>query len=88
MKRGLATALGAGAMTGGATTFGETFHSLPFVISNIGQAFAVGRVVAIELSVIAWVRYRFLKVTLRSSLIGVTLGGGIMLAIGLAIGSA
>jgi hypothetical protein len=65
------------------------FHSLPFVISNVNQALIVaGIVVAIELFVIAWVRYRFLHVSLRSSLIVVTLGGVIVLGIGLAIGSA
>ena len=47
-----------------------------------------GVVVAIELFVIAWVRYRFLQVSLRSSLVGVTLGGAVVLAIGVAIGSA
>jgi erythrin-vacuolar iron transport family protein len=41
-----------------------------------------GIVVAIELLTIAWVRHRFLHVTLRSSLIVVTLGGAIVLAIG------
>ena len=78
-----------GTITGGATTFGGIFHSLPFIISDINRALLVaGIVVAIELFVIAWVRYRFLRVTLRSSLIGVTLGGAIVLAIGVAIGSA
>jgi hypothetical protein len=47
-----------------------------------------GVVVAIELFVIAWVRYRFLHVSLRSSLIVVTLGGGIVVGIGALIGSA
>ena len=78
-----------GTITGGATTLGGIFHSLPFMISDINRALLVaGIVVAIELFVIAWVRYRFLRVTLRSSLIGVTLGGAIVLAIGVAIGSA
>jgi hypothetical protein len=46
-----------------------------------------GVVVAIELFLIASVRYR-LQVTLRSSLIEVTLGGAIVLPIGVATGSA
>jgi hypothetical protein len=78
-----------GSITGAATALGGVFHSLPFVISNVNQALIVaGIVVAIELFVIAWVRYRFLHVSLRSSLIVVTLGGVIVLGIGLAIGSA
>jgi hypothetical protein len=78
-----------GTITGTATTFGGIFHSLPFIIGNVNQALVVaGIVVATELLVIAWVRYRFLQVSLRSSLVGVTLGGAVVLAIGVAIGSA
>jgi erythrin-vacuolar iron transport family protein len=78
-----------GAITGAATTLGGVFHSLPFIISNVNQALALaGIVVAIELLGIAWVRHKFLRVTLRSSLLVVTLGGAIVLAIGVAIGSA
>jgi VIT1/CCC1 family predicted Fe2+/Mn2+ transporter len=77
-----------GSFTGVATTLGGIFHSLPFIISNVSQALAVaGVVVAIELVVIALVRSRFLRVSLRSSLIVVTLGGAIVLGIGVAIGS-
>jgi VIT1/CCC1 family predicted Fe2+/Mn2+ transporter len=78
-----------GAITGAATTVGGVFHSLPFIISNVSRALLVaGIVVGIELFVIALVRSRFLRVTLRSSLVAVTLGGAIVLAIGVAIGSA
>jgi erythrin-vacuolar iron transport family protein len=78
-----------GTITGAATTLGGIFHSLPFIISNLHRALVVaGIVVAIELLAIAWVRHRFLQVSLRSSLIGVTLGGAVVLAIGVAIGSA
>src|SRR5947209_9916438 len=77
-----------GAITGGATALGGIFHTLPFVINDVHKALVVaGVVVAIELFGIAWVRYRFLKVSLRSSLIVVTLGGAIVLAIGVLIGS-
>jgi type III secretory pathway component EscT len=78
-----------GTITGGATALGGIFHSLPFLINNVHRALIVaGIVVAIELVVIALVRYRFLHVSLRSSLIAVTLGGAIVVAIGFAIGSA
>ena len=77
-----------GTITGAATALGGIFHSLPFLIDNVHKALIVaGIVVAIELFVIALVRYRFLRVSLRSSLIVVTLGGLIVLAIGVAIGS-
>src|SRR3954453_19051579 len=78
-----------GAITGAATALGGIFHTLPFVINNVHRALLVaGIVVAIELFVIAWVRYRFLRVSLRSSLVVVTLGGAIVVGIGVAIGSA
>jgi erythrin-vacuolar iron transport family protein len=78
-----------GMFTGAATTLGGIFHSLPFIIGNVNRALVVaGIVVAFELVAIAWVRHRFLHVSLRSSLIVVTLGGAIVLAIGVAIGNA
>jgi hypothetical protein len=86
---GRGPALARGIITGGATALGGIFHSLPFLISDVNKALAVaGIVVAVELFVIAWVRYRFLHVTLRSSLVVVTLGGAIVLAIGVLVGSA
>lgn len=88
-QTGRGSAIVRGAITGTATTLGGVFHSLPFIISNVTHALMVaGIVVAIELVTIAWVRHRFLHVTLRSSLLVVTLGGVIVLAIGVAIGSA
>jgi len=78
-----------GAITGGMTTVGGLFHTLPFFISDVHKALVVaGIVVAIELFAIAWIRNRFLDVSLRSSLLVVTVGGAIVLAIGVAIGSA
>jgi erythrin-vacuolar iron transport family protein len=78
-----------GTITGGMTALGGLFHTLPFLIKDTHNALIVaGAVVAVELFVIAWVRQRFLKVSLRSSLVVVTLAGAIVLAIGVAIGSA
>ena len=78
-----------GTITGAATALGGGFHSLPFIISDVNRALVVaGVVVAVELFGLAWVRHRFLQVTMRSSLIVVTLGGAIVLAIGVAIGNA
>jgi erythrin-vacuolar iron transport family protein len=88
-QSGRGSSVARGAITGTATSLGGVFHSLPFIITNTNQALAVaGVVVAIELVAIAWVRHKFLHVTLRSSLLVVTLGGAIVLAIGVAIGSA
>jgi erythrin-vacuolar iron transport family protein len=78
-----------GSITGGMTTLGGLFHTLPFVISDVHKALIVaGAVVAVELFAIAWIRNRFLNVSMRSSLLVVTVGGAIVLAIGVGIGSA
>jgi erythrin-vacuolar iron transport family protein len=85
---GRGSAIVRGSITGGMTTLGGLFHTLPFLISDTNRALAVaGGVVAIELFVIAWIRKRFLDVSMRSSLLVVTVGGVIVLAIGVAIGS-
>jgi erythrin-vacuolar iron transport family protein len=85
---GRGTPLVRGTITGAMTALGSIFHTLPFLIPNTHNALIVaGIVVAVELFVIAWVRQRFLEVSLRSSLIAVTLAGGIVLAIGVAVGA-
>jgi erythrin-vacuolar iron transport family protein len=87
-QTGRGSAVVRGAITGGMTALGGLFHTLPFFISNVHKALVVaGIVVAIELFVIAWIRNRFLHVSMRSSLLVVTVGGVIVLAIGVAIGS-
>ncbi len=87
-QTGRGSAVVRGSITGAMTTMGGIFHTLPFLISNVHRALLVaGIVVAVELFAIAWVRNRFLKVSLRSSLLVVTVGGAIVLAIGVAIGS-
>jgi hypothetical protein len=87
-QTGRGSAIVRGAITGGMTTLGGIFHTLPFLISNVHSALIVaGIVVAVELFVIAWIRKRFLAVSMRSSLLVVTVGGVIVLAIGVGIGS-
>jgi hypothetical protein len=87
-QTGRGSAIVRGSITGGMTTLGGLFHTLPFLISNVHKALLVaGIVVAVELFAIAWVRNRFLEVSMRSSLLVVTVGGVIVLAIGVAIGS-
>ncbi len=87
-QTGRGSAIVRGAITGAFTAFGGVFHSLPFIIPNVHTALIVaGIVVAVELFTIAWVRSRFLKVSLRSSFMVVTLGGAIVAGIGVAIGS-
>jgi hypothetical protein len=87
-ETGRGSAVVRGSITGGMTVLGSIFHTLPFLISNVKQALIVaGIVVAIELFTIAWVRYRFLHIAMRNSLVFVTVGGVISLAIGVALGA-
>lgn len=78
-----------GLITGSATFVGGSVHALPFLISDLDAALAIAYpVVAVELVVIAWVRKRFQRVSLVKSLIQVTLGGAVVIAIGVALGTA
>jgi erythrin-vacuolar iron transport family protein len=87
-ETGRGSAVVRGAITGLATTIGGVFHTLPFIIRDVHTALAVaGTVVGVELFTIAWVRYRFLKVSLRNSLVMVTFGGAIVVGIGVLVGS-
>jgi erythrin-vacuolar iron transport family protein len=78
-----------GAVTGGMTAFGGAFHSLPFLIHNVHTALIVaGVVVACELITISLIRKRFMAVSLRTSLLQVALGGALIVAAGVLLGSA
>jgi erythrin-vacuolar iron transport family protein len=86
---GRGTSMSRGLITGGATFFGGAFHALPFVISDLHTALLLASTtVACELVAIAWVRKRFLKVSLRSSLVQVTIGGLVVAVSGALIGQA
>jgi hypothetical protein len=88
-QTGRGSAIVRGAITGGMTAVGGLFHTLPFLIADVHKALLVaGCVVAVELFAIAWIRNRFLEVSLRSSLLVVTVGGAIVLGIGVGVGSA
>ncbi|HTA14992.1 MAG TPA: hypothetical protein VK781_09060 [Solirubrobacteraceae bacterium] len=87
-QTGRGSAVVRGTITGGMTALGGIFHTLPFLINDVHKALIVaGSVVAVELFLIAWIRNRFLHVSMRSSLLVVTVGGAIALAIGVAIGA-
>jgi len=78
-----------GAITGVATFVGGAAHALPFLISDVGTALTVAYpVVGAELLLIAGIRKRFQNVSLRRSLIQVTLGGILVAGVGYAVGHA
>ena len=85
---GRGTSLARGLITGLATFVGGTMHALPFLIGDVNKALPIAySVVAVELVAIAWIRRRYLQVSLARSLIQVTLGGAVVAAVGVIIGS-
>jgi VIT1/CCC1 family predicted Fe2+/Mn2+ transporter len=86
---GRGSALTRGVITGVATFVGGVAHALPFVISDVGTALTIAYpVVGAELLLIAWIRKRYQQVSLRQSLVQVTLGGVLISAVGIALGHA
>jgi VIT1/CCC1 family predicted Fe2+/Mn2+ transporter len=78
-----------GAITGLATFVGGSAHALPFLISDVNAALPVAyAVVATELCAIAWVRKRYLRVSLGGSFVQVALGGAAVAMVGVILGQA
>jgi erythrin-vacuolar iron transport family protein len=85
---GRGTSLTRGLITGFATFVGGSLHALPFLIGDVDRALTVAYVVVgFELVLIAWIRKRFLQVSLARSLVQVTLGGVLVATVGVVIGS-
>jgi VIT1/CCC1 family predicted Fe2+/Mn2+ transporter len=78
-----------GAITGGGTFIGGILHTLPFLIPHYHAAlFTAIAVVAFELLILAWLRWRFFEVGFIRALASVTLGGVIIAAVSAALGAA
>jgi erythrin-vacuolar iron transport family protein len=78
-----------GGITGAGTFVGGVFHTLPFLISNYHVAILVGvAVVAVELVILAWIRYVFFQTSFARSFVSVTVGGTIISALSAALGVA
>jgi len=78
-----------GLITGAATFVGGTAHAMPFLIHDTSTALRVAYpVVAAELVLIALIRKRFQDVSMRRSLIQVTLGGALVALVGVLLGHA
>jgi hypothetical protein len=75
-----------GFITGASTFVGGFFHFLPLLIPDLKTALKICFIaVGIELVAIAFIRRAFLNVSLRQSLIQVTLAGVIVTAVGVAL---
>ncbi len=77
-----------GVITGVGTTIGGMLHTLPFLISNLSVALRIAYgVVIFELLAIALIRWRFMKTPLLNTIVQVIIGGGIVFAVGLWLGT-
>jgi len=77
-----------GAACGVATAIGGLGHTMPYLIHDFWTATVVaGLIVAVELMVIAWVRWRFMETPFTSAVAQVVLGGVLVLLTGIYIGS-
>ena len=77
-----------GVVTGSMTTLGGLGHTLPFLISDFRMAFTAAVVVVIiELGIISFVRHRYMDMPIVSSAVQVIVGGGLVFAVGILIGS-
>src|SRR5271154_985641 len=76
-----------GAVTGLMTALGGVGHTLPFLINDFHVAFLAVVVVALELATIAWIRNRYMDTPLLSAAFQVVVGGVLVFAVGIWIGS-
>jgi hypothetical protein len=78
-----------GVIIGAMTFLGGIFHTLPFLMSNIHNALTLAYlIVGVELVVIAYIRYYYFAMRFWLSALQVIVGGGLVFAAGILIGSA
>lgn len=77
-----------GIVCGLMTAIGGLGHTLPYLIPDFWTAtFTSFAVVAVELAVISWVRWKFMKTTLPMAALQVMIGGALVFIVGILIGS-
>jgi rubrerythrin len=85
---GRGTPIYRGAITGAMTTLGGLGHTLPFLIPTLWPALIVAFcVVVVELTVISWIRWRYMDTSPIRATLQVALGGALVFATGVLIGS-
>ncbi len=84
---GRGSPLGRGVITGAATLLGGMLHTLPFLLPDLRTALPLAyAVVVIELLVIAYIRFHFMKSPLAQTIWQVIVGGGVVFAVGVWLG--
>ena len=78
-----------GGITGVGTFVGGILHSLPFLIPTYHAALVTAlAVVGFELIALAWLRARFFSTGFATSLAAVSLAGGVIVGVSVALGAA
>lgn len=76
-----------GGITSITTVLGGLFHTLPFLLASLSTALTLAYgVVVVELLTIAYVRFHYMKSPLRTTIVQVVLGGGLVFAVGIWLG--
>ena len=71
------------------TTIGGMGHALPYLIPSFWTATVIAAIiVALELCAIAWIRWRYMETPFLRAGLQIVLGGAIVFAVGILIGSA
>ena len=77
-----------GSITGLMTAIGGLGHTLPYLIPDFWTATVLAfAVVVVELAVISWIRHRYMDTPLLSAAFQVMVGGALVFAAGILIGS-
>jgi VIT1/CCC1 family predicted Fe2+/Mn2+ transporter len=77
-----------GGVTGAMTAIGGLGHALPYLIPHFYVATSLAcAVVAIELAVIAWIRMHYMDTPFLQAVFQVVVGGVLVFAVGILIGS-
>ena len=85
---GRGTPLTRGVITGVATVLGGMLHTLPFLLPSLHTALMLAYgVVLIELIVIAYIKYHYMRSPLPQTVMQVLVGGGIVFGVGVWLGT-
>lgn len=78
-----------GMITGLMTTIGGLGHALPYMISDVWTATLIAAIIVVfELSIITWIQHKYMETPWLKALLQIVLGGALVLAAGILIGSA
>ena len=84
---GRGTPLARGVITGVATILGGMLHTLPFLLPSLHTALMLAYgVVLIELVVIAYIKYHYMRSPLPQTVMQVLVGGGVVFGVGVWLG--